>query len=155
MIEPGMYMKVQEAYKQKTNLQFSKRWEVVLEWSAHLLNSPWIKYSLLHSRRHSRDSSGFFLNVYLFIWLWWFFVAARELLVVASSSLTRDWTLAPCIDKTESKPLDHQGSPKRFQFWFSISHIWSQLFLKITMGSRYLYPKLLYIMALQSCLRIE
>ena len=28
------------------------------------------------------------------------------------SSLTRDWTRAPCIGSMESKPLGHQGSPK-------------------------------------------
>ena len=27
------------------------------------------------------------------------------------SSMTRDWTCAPCIGSTESQPLDHQGSP--------------------------------------------
>ena len=84
-------MKIQEAYKQKTNLQFSKRWEMVLERSAHLLNSLWIKYSLLPSKGHSRDSSVclfFFkcLSIYLTVML---LCCTLELLVVASSSLLR------------------------------------------------------------------
>ena len=54
-----------------------------------------------------------------------FLVAARRLLScsmwtlscgmhVGSSSLTRDWTRAPCIGSTESYPLDHQGSPESY-----------------------------------------
>ena len=31
---------------------------------------------------------------------------------MGSSSLTRDWTWAPCIGSPESLPLDHHGSPK-------------------------------------------
>ena len=38
------------------------------------------------------------------------FTVACQLLVV-SSSLTRDWIWAPCIESSESQPLDHQGSP--------------------------------------------
>ena len=54
---------------------------------------------------------GFFLIfIYLFghagSWLWH----------VGSSSLTRDWTWAPCAGSTESEPLDHQDSPEA-SFW--------------------------------------
>ena len=64
------------------------------------------------------------LFIYLFIYLFWLcqvLVVAHRILVAAcffscsmhvgSSSLTRDQTRAPCIESTESYPLDHQGSP--------------------------------------------
>ena len=44
----------------------------------------------------------FFFNIYLFL----FFGHMWDL-----SSLTRDQTHAPCSGSTESKQLDHQGSP--------------------------------------------
>ena len=75
-----------------------------------------------------------FLNIYLFnyslvfsfrqlvvlglsfqLWYMGSLVVACELLFelqhVDSSSLIRDQTQAPCIESTESQPLDHQGSP--------------------------------------------
>ena len=56
------------------------------------------------------------------LWLAGSLVAARWLLScgmqtlscgmhVGSSSLTRDWTRAPCIGSSESQPLHHLGSP--------------------------------------------
>ena len=36
----------------------------------------------------------------------------KKMQCVGSSSLTRDWTWAPCIGSTESSPLDHQGGPQ-------------------------------------------
>ena len=75
--------------------------------------------------------------IYLFIWLCWVLVAAGGLLSsgmrtlscsmrVGSSSLTRDWTQAPCIGSAESYPLRHQGGPpgclffKFFYYYFFI-----------------------------------
>ena len=37
-----------------------------------------------------------------------------------SSSLTRDWTQAPCIGSAECYPLDHQGSPPSSVFLISV-----------------------------------
>ena len=45
-------------------------------------------------------------------------VRALQFLHVASSSLTRDQTQAPCTGSAQSQPLDHQGSPQA-QFFFS------------------------------------
>ena len=63
-----------------------------------------------------------FFNFYLLIWLCQVLVEAGGLLScgtwtlscsmhVGSSSLSRDWTRAPCIGSVESQPLCHQGSP--------------------------------------------
>ena len=70
---------------------------------------------------------------------------------MGSSSLTKDWTWAPCIGTTESHPLDHQGSPKSplfFNFliysfrvsWCTYKHIWIS-FLFISFKK---IPKLVY-----------
>ena len=80
--------------------------------------------------------SVFFKKIFLIHLFWlrrvlvaacgiFFLVAARTLLScgirtlscsmhAGSSSLTRDWTWAPCIGSTESYPLDHQGHPPLF-----------------------------------------
>ena len=58
----------------------------------------------------------FFFNIYLFgcagSYLWDLSGSER----VGSSSLTRDWTLAPCIRSIESQSLNHQGSPILLDF---------------------------------------
>ena len=62
-----------------------------------------------------------FLNFYLLLLavLW----GMRDL-----SSLTRDWTWAPCIGSAEPWPLDHQGSPKSYT---TFNH-----FLNLNLNSR-------------------
>ena len=64
----------------------------------------------------------YLLFLYLF-WLRWVLVEAGGLLScgvhVGSSSLSRDWTQAPCIVSVESYPLDHQGSPLVICFKYS------------------------------------
>ena len=72
---------------------------------------------------------SFYKNIYLFVCLFIYLFWLCQVLVAAcgifscgmrtlscgmhagSSSLTRDWTPSPCIESTESYPLDYQGSP--------------------------------------------
>ena len=75
-----------------------------------------------------------YLFTYLFVWLHQVLVAAHRIFIaacrifqlwctnswlwpVASSSLTRDQTRAPCIGSVEPQLLDHQGSPQVYIFF--------------------------------------
>ena len=66
-------------------------------------NCPWLLVpgcSLSHFRPFFKIETS---NLFGYAWSsWWH---------VGSSSLTRDWTQAPCIGSTESQPQDHQWSP--------------------------------------------
>ena len=99
-----------------------------------------------------------FYFIYLFIWLHQILVEAPGLpscgmrtlscsMHVGSSSLTRDWTQAPCIGSTESCPLCHQGSP--YIDWFSyvksILHSWDKSHLLLFILSWIRFASILLI----------
>ena len=71
----------------------------------------------------SNTELGFFFFFSIFIYLATLGlscgVRALQFLHVASSSLTRDQTQAPCTGSAQSQPLDHEGSPQA-QFFFLI-----------------------------------
>ena len=93
--------------------------------------------TVMGSNWHQHQSWLFLKNIfiYLFIWLHRVLVVAGGLLGcgtwtlscgmhVGSSSLTRDWTWAPCIGSAESYPLHHQGSPSHDMLTFSYVALW-------------------------------
>ena len=50
---------------------------------------------------------------------------------VGSSSLSRDWSRAPCLGSVESYPLHHQGSPKAGKFEFDFKG-WVEYWQRVT-----------------------
>ena len=60
-----------------------------------------------------------FIFIYLFIWLH----ENSQLQHVESNSQTRDQTRFPCIESTDSQPLDHQGSPYPLSFLYELKDL--------------------------------